>query len=263
MWEALTGRRLYKAMNEWGQPKRDFDVDPPSMHNPDCSVYLDDIVLNAVKQEPEDRWQSAAAMHRALAHVASGLAATASEVVRAKQSLRPETAHDPYAGFSIEIEFEDYDEEEKRPSLGEGMGRWWPAEPATEPKLRVEGSSVWPVEPPTSPDFGNDPGTVPSAPRFSESKITNKLPTRKPPAPEPPTEPRKPMPKKPRATSARTRPEKAVPPPVPKRNTVRKPAPGTTDSPYDTLETEVGDRDDTKSFSSEADTVEGKRFDDE
>jgi hypothetical protein len=104
-------------------------------------------------------------MHRALALTSRGLAASPLDVVRTKQSLRPETSADPYAGFSIEIDIDDYDDEDdgrprvaQRPPtrrlevsepLGESMGRWWPAEPATEPKLRVEGSSPWPIEPPT------------------------------------------------------------------------------------------------------------------
>jgi hypothetical protein len=168
--------------------------------------------------------------------------------VRAKQSLRPESSHEPYAGFSIEIAIETFDDDDRAPAtpIGDGMGRWWPAEPATEPKLRVEGSSVWPVEPPTEEkqnEFSDLNKTVPSAPRFSDLSTTRELPARPPPPrPEPPTEPRKPGPKKPSRTQ---------------RTTVRKPTVAPTDAPFDATE------DDTKSFSSEADTIEGKPLDDE
>jgi len=163
MWELLTNRRLFKSPEDWDllAAIRNTIVPPPSKFNSDVPSELDTIVLRAVAKKREERWQTAEALHRALAAVARNLSVSPLEVVRAKQSLRPETSADPYAGFEIELEMEVDDDEVPSvtpvappPIAARGLdwtGALWPPEPVTEPKLRVgvEGTSNWPVEPPT------------------------------------------------------------------------------------------------------------------
>lgn len=69
--EMLTARPLFASKNEYDtlQKIANEPVPPPSKLNPDCPPELDEIVLTALAKSPEERWQSAGAMHRALDHV--------------------------------------------------------------------------------------------------------------------------------------------------------------------------------------------------
>src|SRR5690606_8951667 len=74
--EMLTARPLFAARSEFDTLRKitKIPVEPPSRHNPDCPPDLDDIVMTALAKTPEERWQSAGAMLRALEHVAKKLA---------------------------------------------------------------------------------------------------------------------------------------------------------------------------------------------
>jgi eukaryotic-like serine/threonine-protein kinase len=68
MWELLACKRLFKARDprEMIAMIAETDVPPPSQLNADCPPELDEIVMCAATRAVEDRWQSAAAMRRAL-----------------------------------------------------------------------------------------------------------------------------------------------------------------------------------------------------
>lgn len=70
--EMLTGHRLFAAATEIAtiQNVRELAISPPSRHDRKVSRDLDDIVLTALSRDPDQRWQSAAAMGRALRGVA-------------------------------------------------------------------------------------------------------------------------------------------------------------------------------------------------
>ena len=83
-YEMLTARPLFASKNEYDtlQKIAHEKVPPPSHLNPDSPPELDEIVLTALAKSPEERWQTAAAMHRALGHVAKkhSLGATRREI---------------------------------------------------------------------------------------------------------------------------------------------------------------------------------------
>jgi eukaryotic-like serine/threonine-protein kinase len=60
-WEALTGRRLFRGVNELDSMQNvlGFEPQPPSKIVPALGTHLDDVVLRALVKEPEDRWQTA------------------------------------------------------------------------------------------------------------------------------------------------------------------------------------------------------------
>ena len=253
LWELLTGQRLFRASTEWGEPTvlRDTPVGRPSMFNPGCPPELDQIVLHAVAKQRDQRWRSADELHRALTTVARGVPATAAEVMRAKQALRPETVTDPYAGFAVcDVIDDDLPEIviSQTPRPLDWTGSLWPLEPATEPKLmqRVEGTSSWPIEPATEPKlkpmdpFHSEPPSIQiselpvefapisfeteapvmlGAPRHADTMKTDQVPTVIPDEPA-----------KTRPSRASTEPSKAKakrPPPFREaRATERKSAPG-------------------------------------
>ncbi|MCG8425094.1 MAG: protein kinase [Proteobacteria bacterium] len=70
-YEMLTARPLFASKNEYDtlQKIATESVPPPSRLNPDCPPELDEIVLTALAKEPDQRWQTAGAMHRAVDHV--------------------------------------------------------------------------------------------------------------------------------------------------------------------------------------------------
>ncbi len=83
-YEMLTARPLFASKNQFDTIRKITrgEVEPPSTHNPECPPELDEIVLTALAKTPDERWQSAGAMHRALDHVAKkhGLQATNREI---------------------------------------------------------------------------------------------------------------------------------------------------------------------------------------
>ncbi len=70
--EMLTGHRLFAAATEIAtiQNVRQLAITPPSRHDRKVTRELDDIVLTALQRDPDQRWQNAAAMGRALRGVA-------------------------------------------------------------------------------------------------------------------------------------------------------------------------------------------------
>jgi serine/threonine protein kinase len=72
--EMMAGRRLFEGQDDFEtlQNIREMNLRPPSHWNPHVTPDLDDIVMTALQRDPADRWQTAGAMHIALAHVARG-----------------------------------------------------------------------------------------------------------------------------------------------------------------------------------------------
>ncbi len=252
MWELLTNRRLFKFRG-WDMIETIYNtvVPPPSRFNPACPSELDAIVLRAVAKHPDNRWQSALSLHRSIAAIARDLSASTLDVVRAKQSLRPETSSDPYAGYELELEV-DVDEDSGdaldigTPVAGSPFVNWsglWSSDPETEPKLHIgaTGSSNWAVEPPTeekayptallvaagrggyddTTSTPIDPGTDPTKTR---PRIDLASPEQTPgPEVEPPTDPTARRPELPTEPFVRTRlgalrpgaRRRAQPPPIP------------------------------------------------
>ncbi len=83
--EMLTGHRLFAAATEIAtiQNVRQLVIAPPSRHDRKVTRELDDIVLTALQRDPDQRWQNAAAMGRALRGVAEEIGR-----VDAKEILR-------------------------------------------------------------------------------------------------------------------------------------------------------------------------------
>ncbi len=74
MYELFTGRRLFDApeQGEILDRVRTLPIPPPSQANPDVPAALDQIVLTALMRDPNQRWQSAAAMRDAIGVAAAG-----------------------------------------------------------------------------------------------------------------------------------------------------------------------------------------------
>jgi eukaryotic-like serine/threonine-protein kinase len=73
--ELLAGRRLFEGADDFEtlQNIRDMVMQPPSQFNAQVGPDLDAIVMTALTRDPDQRWQSAAAMQAALATVARKL----------------------------------------------------------------------------------------------------------------------------------------------------------------------------------------------
>lgn len=82
--EMLTARPLFATKNQFETIRKitQEEVKPPSFYNPECPPELDEIIMTALAKSPNERWQTAGAMHRALDHVAKkhGLQTTNREV---------------------------------------------------------------------------------------------------------------------------------------------------------------------------------------
>ena len=72
--EMLAGRRLFEGADDFEtlQNIRDMKMSPPSEYNGEVAPDLDHIVMTALARDPDERWQSAAAMQAALATVVRG-----------------------------------------------------------------------------------------------------------------------------------------------------------------------------------------------
>jgi serine/threonine protein kinase len=70
--EMLTARPLFATKNQFDTIRKitQEEVKPPSYYNPQCPRDLDEIIMTALAKSPDERWQTAGAMHRALDHVA-------------------------------------------------------------------------------------------------------------------------------------------------------------------------------------------------
>ena len=82
--EMLTARPLFATKNQFDTIRKitQEQVKRPSHYNPECPPELDEIIMTALAKSPDERWQSAGAMHRALDHVARkhGLQTTNREI---------------------------------------------------------------------------------------------------------------------------------------------------------------------------------------
>jgi serine/threonine protein kinase len=89
--EILTGRRLFKGENDMQtiERVRRCDVPPPSLHNPLCPPQLDQIVLQALAKNCDDRYQSASEMADALDDVVYSSRFQASHLAQTMRSLFP------------------------------------------------------------------------------------------------------------------------------------------------------------------------------
>jgi len=79
-WELLCARPLFASKTDYEtlDRVRRLEVPPPSTYNPQCPRELDEIVMTALARDPDMRWQSAAAMRKALDMVAAHRAQKAS-----------------------------------------------------------------------------------------------------------------------------------------------------------------------------------------
>jgi serine/threonine-protein kinase len=68
LWEALTGKRLFRGENEFETIHRIKEqlIDPPSVYAPAVSAQLDAVVLRSLARDRDDRFQTAAAFLEAL-----------------------------------------------------------------------------------------------------------------------------------------------------------------------------------------------------
>jgi eukaryotic-like serine/threonine-protein kinase len=73
--ELLSGRRLFEGQDDFETLAniREMKILPPSRWNPHVTADLDDIVMTALQRDPDQRWQSAAAMQVALSNAAREL----------------------------------------------------------------------------------------------------------------------------------------------------------------------------------------------
>ena len=104
-WELLTGRRLFRGINEYEviTKIRSGELPPPSMHHFECPDELDAIVLKALARDVDERWPDAASMRAALDQLRPHFRDGPPQVAAWKESLIPiqrpalvETRADPH-----------------------------------------------------------------------------------------------------------------------------------------------------------------------
>lgn len=105
LWEMLTARRAFVGDNDFAilEQVRDPKVPPARTHNPDVPEALDSAIQKALAKSPEDRFQSAQEMRKALARAVpsalalddsdlAGLLATVlGDAIRGDQEALPES----------------------------------------------------------------------------------------------------------------------------------------------------------------------------
>ncbi|HET7500640.1 MAG TPA: protein kinase [Kofleriaceae bacterium] len=113
--ELLAGRRLFEGRDDFETLGniREMTLAPPSHWNPHVTEDLDDIVMTALERDPDHRWQSAAAMHVALANVARDFGLMVGNPQLAEwvdwafrqppRDGRLDTDRDPASSLSIEV----------------------------------------------------------------------------------------------------------------------------------------------------------------
>ncbi len=102
--EILTGRRLFKGENDMQtiERVRRCEVLPPSLHNPLCPPQLDQIVLQALAKNCDERYQSASEMADALDDVVYSSRFQASHLAQTMRALFPvDVGGDPHAAQSV------------------------------------------------------------------------------------------------------------------------------------------------------------------
>lgn len=99
MWELLAGKRLFSGKDEREliQRVRTARIQPPSRHNPNCPIELDEITMRALERDRDERWQTASAIREALEEVRRyyGAHATPQGVTKWKRKLRRESSMTP------------------------------------------------------------------------------------------------------------------------------------------------------------------------
>jgi len=92
--EILTGRRLFKGENDMQtiERVRRCEVAPPSLFNPLCPPMLDQIVLQALTRDRDERYQSASEMADALDDVVYASRFQATHLAQTMRSLFPADA---------------------------------------------------------------------------------------------------------------------------------------------------------------------------
>jgi serine/threonine protein kinase len=98
--EILTGRRLFKGENDMQtiERVRRCEIPLPSLHNPLCPPQLDQIVLQALAKNCDDRYQSASEMADALDDVVYAARFQANHLSQTMRSLFPvDAGGDPNA----------------------------------------------------------------------------------------------------------------------------------------------------------------------
>lgn len=165
--ELLTLKRLFrgKTQLETLTQVRNAEVIPPSTYCPTCPAALEHVVMNALAQDPDDRWPSMAAMRDALASAAAdeGISASAFAVQRWVDSIFRSDDEDETA---VQAPFVVFD-----------------ADPETEknlvPRVTFRAPSSPPVSPPASPiadvvldELGPEPARAPApAPARHQARV--------------------------------------------------------------------------------------------
>jgi serine/threonine protein kinase len=101
--EILAGRRLFKGENDMQtiERVRRCEVLPPSLHNPLCPPQLDQIVLQALARNRDERFQSASEMADALDDVVYAARFQATHLAQTMRGLFPvDVGGDPQAAQS-------------------------------------------------------------------------------------------------------------------------------------------------------------------
>lgn len=113
LWEMCTGRRLFKRPSnlEMMQAITRGEIIPPSTYNEAVPAALDQVVLKALTTSPEERWESAAAMRKALMECA----------VRHGWSDEPEVIAPVVARIAGELMEERRDALERAVESGDGL----------------------------------------------------------------------------------------------------------------------------------------------
>lgn len=90
-WELLTGRRLFRGINEYETITkiRSGEIVAPSVHDLEVPAELDAIVLKALARDRDERWPDAAAMRAALDRLRPRYEGGPAQVAAWKASLVP------------------------------------------------------------------------------------------------------------------------------------------------------------------------------
>lgn len=105
LWELIVGRRLFRGDNDLAviEMIRQGHVDKPSAKREECPHELDEIVMRAVARDRNARWQSAAAMGRAIDELARFYKTSSTQVAQWKETLRAESWGEDTVDEPIEL----------------------------------------------------------------------------------------------------------------------------------------------------------------